>query len=107
VVNVDVVALATSVTLTVAPGMTAPLESLTLPVILPRSSCAIAGTSKHIASTTPDNKRDLFIVSFMISPSPGLVCGLLISNAIRTLSQTESEGKEKFSQFLNVFTLMV
>src|SRR5215831_744845 len=66
--RVEVVALATSVTLTVAPGITAPLESVTLPVIFPRNSwaCAIAGTSKHIAaSAKPAISCNFFVVSFI------------------------------------------
>src|SRR5262245_39325636 len=48
------VPLATSVMRTCAPGMTASLASFTLPVIVPRASCALAddGASRTIVAKT-------------------------------------------------------
>src|SRR5271157_2552963 len=56
----------TSVTVTLAPGMTAPVGSITLPVILPRDSCAkqTVPASNNTAQTTrarfsPRSKRSI------------------------------------------------
>src|SRR5436190_18869868 len=66
VVRVDVAFLATSTTLTVAPGTAAPLGSMTRPVILPRNSCAPADASRNAKTKTvaaPASNRRLITVN--------------------------------------------
>src|ERR1043166_930199 len=70
VVKVVVAFLATSTTLTVAPGTAAPFGSATLPLILPRSSwaCIDRGTTKrkqNAASAQPASKLALLLNNFM------------------------------------------
>src|SRR5262247_4336956 len=94
VVAVTVVPLATSVILTGAPGMTASLESLTLPEIVPRASCAlaVAGAIKTIVAKTAmaNACNNLDAAGFIFHPPSGwktklqpLACGLAAKEGVR------------------------
>src|SRR2546425_182206 len=72
VVRVRARPLSLSIMLTVAPGMTAPVESLTLPRIRPKLPCANSGKENSNTTTVVVNRHEVilrFDVTDVISPS--------------------------------------